>query len=171
MSDDPLVLFYKGVAPDNRGRYLADVVAFDDGALEYVHDYIQWLFPITTVGVNPFAPPATLATINAFRQDTSLRASLRSSLERMLSFYGLVRDGDAIVTGSDFDAHRQWLTAGNHNHLRLTRILKALSLFGLQMDARALHACLMHIARTERAAGRRSISDDTLRFWDDAIHE
>jgi hypothetical protein len=171
VSDDPIVAFYKEVAPDNRGRYLTDILAFGDDALEYTHDYIQWLFPITTVGVNPFAPPAGTATIDAFAQDDSLRVTLRRSLDRMLSFYGLVRDGDEIVPAEDFYAHRQWLTAGNHNHLRLTRILKSLRLLGLETDARALHGCLTQIAGNERAAGRRSISSDTLRFWDDAVRD
>lgn len=169
MNDDALVRFYKGLAPDNRGRRLEEILAWDDGALEYTHDYIQWLFPITTVGVNPFAPPASAATIDAFREDASLREALRRSLDRMLSFYGLERDGNEIVVSKDFDAHRQWLSAGNHNHLRLTRILKSLCLFGLESDARALHGCLTQIAASERVAGRRSISDDTLRFWDDAV--
>lgn len=172
MSDeDALVRFYRGVAPDNRGRYLADILAFNDDALEYTHDYIQWLFPIMTVGVNPFAPPATSATIEAFRSDASLRASQRRSLDRMLSFYGLERADDEIAPAKDFDDHRQWLTAGNHNHLRLTRMLKSLRLLGNETDARALHGCLMDIAARERNAGHRSISADTLRFWEDAVRD
>ncbi len=169
MNGDPLVRFYRAVAPDNRGRYLDDILAWDDAQLEETHDYIQWLFPITTIGVNPEAPPANDVTIEAFRNDASLRAALRRSLERMLAFYGLQRSDDAIVRARDFESHRQWLTAGNHNHLRLTRILKSLRLLGLDADARALHGCLVQIADTERLAGRRSVSSDTLRFWNDAV--
>lgn len=169
MSDDALVRFYRGLAADNRGRYLDDILAFDDGALEYTHDYIQWLFPITTIGVNPFAPPASASTIDAFNKDASLRAALCRSLDRMLAFYGLERSGDEIVPRPDFEAHRQWLTPGNHNHLRLTRILKSLRLLGNEEDARALHACLTTIAARELESGHRSISSDTRRFWDEAI--
>lgn len=169
MNDDPLVQFYKGVAPDNRGRRLEDILAWGDDELEYTHDYIQWLFPIATVGVNPFAPPANAATIEAFHDDASLRHALCRSFDRMLAFYGLERSGDEIVPRADFASHRQWLTAGNHNHLRLTRIMKSLRLFGLDVDVRALHGCLIRIADSEHAAGRRSISADTIRFWNEAV--
>ena len=169
MNSDPLVQFYRGLAPDDRGRRLEEILAWNDDALEYTHDYIQWLFPITTVGVNPNAPPANAETIEAFRNDASLRAALGRSLNRMLAFYGLERSGDEIVPRADFASHRQWLGAGNHNHLRLTRIMKSLRLLGLEADARALHACLTHIADKERLAGRRSISADTVRFWNDAV--
>ncbi|MBV8638887.1 MAG: hypothetical protein JO322_12460 [Candidatus Eremiobacteraeota bacterium] len=169
MNDDPLVQFYKGNATDNRGRYLDEILAWDDDELEYTHDYIQWLFPITTVGVNPDAPPANAATIEAFCNDPLLRAALLRSLDRMLAFYGLQRTGDEIAPRADFESHRQWLTAGNHNHLRLTRIMKSLRLFGLDADARELHASLIRIAETEQLAGRRSISADTIRFWNDAV--
>lgn len=169
MSDDALVRFYKGLAPDNRGRYLNEILAWGDTELEYTHDYIQWLFPITTAGVNPFAPPANDTTIESFRSDASLRAQLRRSLDRMLAFYGLEWSGDAVVPVRDFDARREWLSAGNHNHLRLTRILKCLCLLGDESAARALHRCLIGIVNDERAAGRASISDVTVRFWNEAV--
>jgi Opioid growth factor receptor (OGFr) conserved region len=169
MNDDPLVLFYEGNAPDNRGRYLREILAWDDDALEYTHDYIQWLFPITTIGVNPYAPPASSATIDAFRRDPLLRASLRRSFDRMLAFYGLEWSDNVIVRGKDFSAHRQWLTEENHNHLRLTRIMKSLRLLGEEEAAAALLDCLMGINHDEREAGRVTISSTTIRFWVDAL--
>jgi hypothetical protein len=42
---EELLAFYRGLAPDNRGRYLREILLWDDVDLEYVHDYIQWLFP------------------------------------------------------------------------------------------------------------------------------
>ena len=169
MSDDALVRFYRGLAPDNRGRYLDEILAWNDDALEYTHDYIQWLFPITTVGVNPDAPPATTTTIEAFRSDPTLRAAQRRSLDRMLAFYGVEWRGEEIARRSDFDAHREWLTLGNHNHLRLTRIMKSLRLLGDERAAAALHRALLEIDKVERAAGRASISRVTISFWNDAF--
>ncbi len=171
MNDDPLVQFYRGLAPDNRGRYLDEILAWDDDKLEYTHDYIQWLFPITTIGVNPDAPPASAATAEAFRSDASLREALRRSLERMLAFYGLERDGNRIVPRKDFEARRSWLTPGNHNHLRLTRILRCLRLLGDGAAAQALHGCLILIVDADRAAGKTSVSDTTLQFWSEAVND
>ena len=39
-------MFLTGIGRDHRGRSLAEVLAFDDSALEQHHDYIQWLFPL-----------------------------------------------------------------------------------------------------------------------------
>ena len=165
-----LVAFYRGERTDDRGRYIEDILKRDDAWLEYTHDYIQWLFPIRTVGVNPNAPPADDATIEAFCSDPTLRASLRWSLARMLNFYGLRWEGDdEIVRSNDFEHKRQWLTPGNHNHLRLTRIMTSLRLLGEPDAAAALYRCLLEIDADERAAGRQPISDATLAYWEDAI--
>ena len=165
-----LVAFYRAEKPDDRGRYLHDILAKDDAWLEYTHDYIQWLFPIRTVGVNLNAPPADDATVEAFHADAALRASLRWSFARMLSFYGLRWKGDdEIVRAEDFERKRQWLSAGNHNYLRLTRIMTSLRLLGDADAASALYRCLLEIDGDERAAGRESISSTTLAYWEDAI--
>ncbi|TMJ38226.1 MAG: hypothetical protein E6G87_06875, partial [Alphaproteobacteria bacterium] len=39
-------MFLTGEGHDHRGRFLADVLAFDNAILERSHDYIQWLFPL-----------------------------------------------------------------------------------------------------------------------------
>jgi len=65
----------------------------------------------------------------------------------MLAFYGLGRDGHRIVRTPSFDARKaNWLRPGNHNHLRLSRILRSLSLLGRSEDAAALLECLLSIA-------------------------
>lgn len=160
-----IVEFYAQTAPDDRGRFLADVLRFDDAKLEYVHDFIQWLFPLRErSGANPGAPRLDDASVAAFRARTELQAALRRSLDRMLSFYGLSWDGDTIVRAHAFAAHRQWLTPGNHNHLRLTRMLISLRTLGLESQAQALYRCLRDIAQTEGG-----VTAVTLRYWDEAV--
>ena len=46
MSSSRIVDFYAGVAPDHRGRSLAQLQSQSLSALETNHDYIQWLFPL-----------------------------------------------------------------------------------------------------------------------------
>jgi hypothetical protein len=38
---------------------------------------------------------------------------------------------------------RNWLRPGNHNHLRLTRIMQSLWILGLRAEAKALQRCLL----------------------------
>jgi len=86
----------------------------------------------------------------------------------MLSFYGVRREGSGIdIDEARFPARsRTWLHPGNHNHLRLTRIMDSLATLGLIDDARALQRCLLEdVARA--AAGR--ITPRTLAFWRDVV--
>ena len=92
--------FQSGAAPDNRGRLLADIQAWDDARLEAVHDYIQWLFPLLEASpVNPSAPVLTSDLIEQFRARPELQANLRTSFLRMLRFYGLEWSDGSIGRG------------------------------------------------------------------------
>ena len=169
----PIVGFTLGEQPDDRGRQLAAVQAWNDERLEAVHDYIQWLFPLPERSAfNPDAPLLGPADIAAFQGSAELRGRLLASFRRMLAFYGLALDETAdeprIAPAPDFARRaRNWLHPGNHNLLRLTRILRCLILLGLPEHARALLACL------ERLDGEHpgSISPVTMRYWRGAVLE
>jgi len=169
---DAVVAFYAG-GRDDRGRTLEQIWTWTDAELEAVHDYIQWMFPTPQPsGVNPFAPLVTPATIRAFGARPALRDRLRQSLDRMLAFYGL-RRADASrrieMDPARFASRaRTWLHPGNHNHLRLTRIMQSLAVLGLEDEALALQRCLMEDVAT--GSGRDGISRVTLAFWRDALH-
>ena len=166
---DPIVAFYSG-GRDDRGRTIEQILAWDDDALEAVHDYIQWLFPLRRPsGVNPDAPLVTDVTARAFGADTRLTALLRRTFERMLHFYGLRAVPGAIEPDPvRFAARaRVWLHPGNHNHLRLTRIMASLAALGLRDEASALQRCLI-----DRVALKPdSVSARTLHFWRRALDE
>jgi hypothetical protein len=163
-----LLRFYRLEGPDARGRMLSDIWTWDAARLEGVHDFIQWLFPLPEPSAfNPQAPILTPETVAAFRTDVELRQRLLRSLTLMLDFYGLALaagPGDAprIEPAADFAAKRRgWLHAGDHNHLRLTRILTSLRLLGLEDHSRALYRCLAAIARDHPHA----VSATTLVYW------
>jgi hypothetical protein len=164
---DAVVDFFAG-GRDHRGRSLDGILTWDDDDLESVHDYIQWLFPTRQPSaVNPFAPLVTDATVTAFLSDATLRERLRRAFERMLRFYGLRENDGPIEPDPERFAARSpvWLHPGNHNHLRLTRIMESLATLGLQREARALQRCLVdHVAP---ASGR--VSRATLDFWKRAV--
>jgi hypothetical protein len=165
-----IVDFYDGSARDDRGRSLEDVLHFDDAALEYTHDFIQWLFPLhDPSSANPWAPRLDDAAVEAFNTRAELRAALRRALDRMLAFYGLQWRDRAIVPAVDFATHDGWLTPGNHNHLRLTRMLISLRTLGLIDEAQALFDCLCEIETAQRRTGRGAISPVTLEYWKNAM--
>ena len=84
-----LLDFYRERGTDGAGRHLRDVWAFSDREMEWHHDFIQWLFPLTTRSqYNPDAPVLTAEEIAAFRADPELRERLRTSFVRFLRFLG-----------------------------------------------------------------------------------
>ncbi len=86
----PLIGFYSGEQPDNRGRQLTGIQSWSDEQLEAVHDYVQWLFPLPERSAfNPGAPLLSAADIEAFHAGAELRGRLLASFRRMLAFYGL----------------------------------------------------------------------------------
>jgi|SRR5262249_31002938 len=163
-----LLDFYGGQTSDSEGRWLRDLWAWDDDALESVHDFIQWLFPLPEPSqFNPDAPLLTADDIAAFHTDRSLSANLRRSFERILTFLGLAEGSDgAVGEGPNFAARAAdvW-TEPNHNWLRITRILRSLTLLGLESEAHALYACLNGFYQSRRFP----IPETTFRFWSAAV--
>jgi Opioid growth factor receptor (OGFr) conserved region len=163
-----LVAFHAGTGTDDKGRTRNQILAFDDRALEEVHDYIQWLFPLPEPSrFNPDAPLLTRDDVLLFRRQPKLRASVAAALKRMLAFYGFVRDEDGdVVPAPDFgDRAAHWLQPQNHNHLRLTRILRCLVLLGLPDEALTLYDCLEAIAED----APELVAPQTLKHWHAAV--
>lgn len=166
-----VVLFYSGEGVDHRGRSLDAILDFTDGELETVHDFVQWLFPIETPSpVNRLAPTVSRDTQIAFRTNVLLRKNLCRACSRMLRFYGLTCQGEAmasvrVLRDRDFLAKSAtWMVPGNHNHRRLTRILKSLRLLGLEACSRSLFLYLEELATHDPS----SILQVTLDYWRDS---
>jgi len=163
MANEPLFRFYRGEGTDDFGRRIGDIWRYSRDELEDVHDYIQWLFPLAERSAfNPGAPLLDAATMAEFRRDNALRENVQRSLEVMLGFYGLALAEDHIARAPDFaDRSRLWLSPGNHNFLRLTRILKSLSLLGHEASAESLLGCLEELYRERPGV----IGSTTVGYW------
>jgi hypothetical protein len=163
---DRLLDFYSGLRPDDRGRMIDDVWRMSLDQLEDTHDYIQWLFPLRERSAfNADAPLLDAATIAAFHAP-DLQARLRRSSSVMARFYGFdVDDVHAkphLRRAADFDARAKvWLTRGNHNLLRLTRIMKSLTTLGLSSLAAAWFSALSAV----HAEHRSTIGETTMHYW------
>ena len=172
-----LVLFYDPAinAPDEEGRTLSSILAWPDSKLESSHDYIQQIFPLPEQSpFNPFAPVISAQIFSAFRERADLRDRLRQSFRRILAFYGLEqrtnatgsgRIGDEvleIVKAPNFDkASRSWVTLFNHNHLRITRVIRCLRVLGLEQEAEAFFHALESV---HQSCGGK-INERSLEFW------
>ncbi len=164
-----LLSFYRGTGTENRGRRLDEILAWDDERLEAVHDFIQWLFPLSEPSqFNLAAPLLTPAAIHEFRADPVLRQNLLHSAQRMLVFYGFElreMEGQSAVRPSPQFAERQHVVYGgfNHNHLRITRILKSLTLLGLGKVAREF------LAAIQASDLNKTVPRKSLAYWTEAL--
>ncbi len=168
-----LIDFYRGTGSDAAGRSIDQVWAFDHHQLEKVHDYIQWLFPLSTASkYNPNAPLLDAETAKVFCEDAELKAGLLKSLSLMLDFYGLKLSAGGqpqIVKAANYGARKNnWQDAPpgflNHNLLRLTRMLESLNVLGCPEYSTALFICLQTVQGEEPF----KIPSQTLKFWQKA---
>ena len=164
-----IVDFYSGKARDTSGRSLKEIEAWDYHELESVHNYIQWLFPLPEPSrFNPHAPVLDAEQIAEFQSNAELRTQLLASFDKMLGFYGFERNNLSIMRSDLWEERsRNWLRFGNHNHLRLTRILRSLSILGLKDYAQALFEALNAVSSENPDA----ISGTTLGYWKSALLE
>lgn len=163
-----LLAFYYGGFPDDRGRLLAEITRQDDLWLEVTHDYIQWLFPLREISkVTPSSPLIDNQVFAAFHDDALLRRHLLASFIRMLAFYGLALRNGVVVKGSNWQERKSnWFTEDTHNNLRITRILKSLSILGLRAEAESFVSALNALRQSEPDCG---IGDEAYRFWNSAL--
>jgi len=108
------------------------------------------LFPLPEEsGVNWNAPVIDRQVFDAFRSRSELRDNMRKAFERMLWFYGfqLSTEGPSgklkVMRGGNFrENFNNWNTRFDHNHLRITRIIRCLRVLGLEAEAQAFRSAL-----------------------------
>jgi hypothetical protein len=143
--------FLGGTGRDAAGRSLDDVLALDDRALEHIHDYIQWLFPLPTrSAAQPQSPVLTQADVAAIGADPGALANLGRASERMLAFY---------------QGTRHWLARSDHNHLRISRIIGSLRLLAGPEAAGGFYDA---VTALHRDAGS-PIDPRNLGYWERAV--
>jgi len=134
-----LLSFLQDVGGDHRGRTLSDIWKFSDEQIASTHDFIQWVFPLDTEsGAQPDAPvlihKSGPATMNVER-----------STDWFLGF---------------LSRSPKWLAAYDHNHLRITRMIRSNRLLLGELAAESARSRVMQLAG--KASGK--ISDEALGF-------
>lgn len=160
--------FYNGLSTDDKGRTIHDMHKFSFDELEYVHDYIQWMFPLKEFSFyNPTAPLVCDQDIVEFCANRSLYENLLKSFYIMLKFYGLTIDDNkfSIIKDSTFpERSAVWLSKHNHNFLRISRIIRSLKLFRANDYADEFFKCLEEIYKENK-----ELISVSYVFWKDAL--
>lgn len=116
------VEFFSGI-PNDDGLTPAWVLNASDMELERRHDWVQWAFPLAVP--SQFNPDAPLVSAEIMR---SLPDPARTMFFDMMTRY--VRF---------LASTRHWRRPGDHNHLRITRLLTALRLAGMDQRAEEIY--------------------------------
>ena len=163
-----LVSFFTGDGCDLKGRKIGDMLAMSDLQLDWTHDFIQTLFPLTERSEHePNAPILTPTDVSLLRASPEARRRMLTALVRMSNFFGAPPFADPEHVGMPpFWA----LQSSNHNHKRITRMIKSLRLFGMEQEAREFYAGICAVAD---AVGPMSedggVTPLTRTFWKDAL--
>jgi len=113
-ADPTIVSFLGGVGSDSHGRVLSDIWAFSDSEIERTHNFIQWLFPLAEPSFSvPGSPTLTSDEIAVLRLSIAAKTSVVKSADWYTAF---------------LSRNSHWKAKYDHNHLRITRAIKALRL-------------------------------------------
>ena len=113
-AEPPIIAFLGGVGTDSHGRLLNDIWAFSDAEIERTHNFIQWLFPLAEASLSvPGSPALTFDEIAVLRLSIAAKTSIVKSADWYTAF---------------LSRNSHWKAKYDHNHLRITRAIKALRL-------------------------------------------
>lgn len=161
------VQWYDGGVLDGGLSYEA-AMNFNENYLESHHSYIQWLFPTDEASMfNASAPVLDAEQINQFQTRTDLRYKLFGAFEKMANFYGFIIDQNMQVVPRQkiTPGNTHWLFRGDHNYLRMTRILKCLRLCGLTHFANRFFEALTEVY----SKYPEYIGENTYGYWQRAV--
>jgi hypothetical protein len=132
------------------GQTIEEMWKWDDNRMAGMHGYITWWFP-TRKDTGAFDwDPITDEEVQQFKTKQELRKRVLTSFYRVLRFYGLEVDKSAkqpaLRRMENYEERKKvWVTEGNHNHKRISRILQSLVLLGFKDAAEIFLAALIEI--------------------------
>ena len=110
--------FLSGEVDDPNGRHITNFVAATDDELENTHDLFQWVFPLQEPSkTTPKSPILSRKDLDIIRENPEVNREVTISLNHACNRYLRF-----------LESRRSWLTHHDHNHLRITRIIKSLRL-------------------------------------------
>ena len=107
-------IFLTGTNSDRSGRLIDNILREGDVYWDNTHDFIQWLFPLTEPSRSVRnAPVLTHDEIKQIRESETAQANIQQSVLRYKEF----------LAGTT-----KWRSGYDHNHLRISRVIKSLRL-------------------------------------------
>ena len=154
---NPIIKFYSGYRPENN-EYpytFSSIINATDNDLEFTHDFIQWLFPLSEPSeFNKNAPLLTTEDIDTFINTRNLQTRVKVAVRRFLNFLGLTETKMGYIELYDVRYYNDRILFRGHNHLRISRMLKF----------------LMLIEMVELANNIRNVLPPN-KFWDEAVNK
>ena len=150
--------FLNGAGNNSSGYSLEKILLWDDDSWENEHDFIQWLFPIDTPSnFNPDSPVLNAETVERMRKNPNVKKGVLEAYERFLGFCGLIRGSDGL---EHKEFKRNVWEHENHNWLRITRVLRCLSLLELHDEANELLSFVSNLP---------NVNAKTMQHWKNAV--
>lgn len=148
--------FLENRETDDRGRMFDSVMCWSNFRLEITHDYIQAVFPTDESSKYTRLNEAAPKDISSLRQSEKAKDNIRKAYLKMLCLWKL--DGEKY---KNIKIHRYWNHANNHNHLRMTRVLKCFRLLQMNDELKDFSSRLTYLLERNGL----KISKETERFW------
>ncbi len=142
-----LAAFHCADGRDHAGRRHDAILAFSDEAMHDVHDFIQWLFPL------PEPSRAFHAAPVMSQEDLAIMRASDICQARLLAAHGRMT---RFLTDNPV-----WLRPHDHNHLRITRMIRSTRLIAGDEAADRLRTFILDHTHSNAA----EINPTTLVFW------
>ena len=151
---EKLIMFHRFNGPDSTGLRMGDYIVADDVWWEESHLHIQWAFPLPEPSAaQPSSPVAGEHFYRDVQSDPVTKLGLMTLLARYFEF----------LYGSP-----KWRTQKDHNHLRITRVLRCLTLCGMGEVAQTFHDYCVASTSVEN---RPTIPAISHKFWREALKQ
>ncbi len=142
--------FLKGNKPDIHKRYLKDIWMMSDDQIENKHNFIQWIFPLNVKSnAVPSSPILTKKEIICIKKSEIVQKNIKKSAEWFLKF---------------LSSNSYWICQNNHNHYRITRVIKSLRLIHSNEEAENFKNSIMNLIQ----GNEKKINLTNIQYWKDS---
>ena len=135
---------------NNNGWSLSDIWKFNDIQIENTHTFIQWVFPTDEPSrATPGSPALNEQEVLAIRNNEKAKKNLSISADWYFNF----------LSRNSF-----WRKPYDHNHLRITRVIKSLRLLCGDDEADYYKEKFWQLLGADMSV----IPSKTIEYWEDA---
>ena len=142
--------FLEGAGTNNSNWLLSDNWKINDTQIENTHTFIQWVFPTDEPSrATPGSPVLDEEQILKIQNSEQAKQNLSKSADWFLNF---------------LRRNNYWQYAHDHNHLRITRMIKSLRLLCGDDEADYFKEQFWQLLGTDIS----KIPSKTIEYWEDA---